>query len=93
LLIDKKDNSIFDIHFLTKNGEVKQIKQAAKVSIPVDREVVEAYHINEDGSNKEPLIRVVSGTNLITLGFSVFWISIFCKFKIKCKNNTFFLGT
>ena len=53
--IDKKDNSIFDIHFLTKNGEVKQIKQAAKVSIPVDREVVEAYHINEDGSNKEPL--------------------------------------
>ena len=47
------NNEVYDIHFVTKDGKVRQIKQPASIKVPVERKVVSAYQIDKDGSNKQ----------------------------------------
>ena len=47
------NNEVYDIHFVTKDGKVRQIKQPASIKVPVERKVVSAYQINKDGTNKQ----------------------------------------
>ena len=47
------NNEVYDIHFVTKDGKVRQIKQPASIKVPVERKVISAYHIDKDGANKQ----------------------------------------
>ena len=47
------NNEVYDIHFVTKDGKVRQIKQPASIKVPVERKVISAYQINKDGTNKQ----------------------------------------
>ena len=47
------NNEVYDIHFVTKDGKVRQIKQPASIKVPVERKVVSAYQIDKDGTNKQ----------------------------------------
>ena len=47
------NNEVYDIHFVTKDGKVRQIKQPASIKVPVERKVISAYQIDKDGSNKQ----------------------------------------
>ena len=47
------NNEVYDIHFVTKDGKVRQIKQPASIKVPVKRKVVSAYQIDKDGTNKQ----------------------------------------
>ena len=47
------NNEVYDIHFVTKDGKVRQIKQPASIKVPVERKVISAYQIDKDGTNKQ----------------------------------------
>ena len=47
------NNEVYDIHFVTKDGKVRQIKQPASIKVPVERKVISAYQIDKDGANKQ----------------------------------------
>ena len=47
------NNEVYDIHFITKDGKVRQIKQPASIKVPVERKVISAYQIDKDGTNKQ----------------------------------------
>ena len=47
------NNEVYDIHFVTQDGKVRQIKQPASIKVPVERKVVSAYQIDKDGTNKQ----------------------------------------
>ncbi|WP_163546105.1 LPXTG cell wall anchor domain-containing protein [Granulicatella sp. zg-ZJ] len=42
-----EDHDLYDMYFVDKNGEKKQIKESADVTIPVTREVEHVYHVSE----------------------------------------------
>ena len=47
------NNEVYDIHFVTKDGKVRQIKQPASIKVSVERKVISAYQIDKDGTNKQ----------------------------------------
>ena len=47
------NNEVYDIHFVTKDGKIRQIKQPASIKVPVERKVISAYQIDKDGTNKQ----------------------------------------
>ena len=47
------NNEVYNIHFVTKDGKIRQIKQPASIKVPVERKVISAYQIDKDGTNKQ----------------------------------------